>query len=253
MKDDANVEPLDTALDAVLNDERSAARAPTGSRERVLRRIDASLGGALALSAAAAGVDAPRRAPGVRKLAKLAPAATFVIGVAVGAVWSPRSRDVAPNVAKSAMPSLVSAPTAPTATTPPAESVGPVQELDESTAPAAPSSARPAIPSARVAPTISTGSKGEEADLTRERALLEAARTALVRRDATTSLTMLRKHVATYEHGRLAEERDALIVQALAIGGRPAEAKASAASFEKRYPQSLFLPSVRAAIREGAQ
>jgi hypothetical protein len=44
--------------------------------------------------------------------------------------------------------------------------------------------------------------------------------------------------------GRLAEEREALRIRALAAAGRSHDARARAAAFRARFPRSLFLPVV---------
>jgi hypothetical protein len=95
------------------------------------------------------------------------------------------------------------------------------------------------------------GGRGEEhdADLGRERALIETARTALLRRDPQAARIALERHQVVFRRGRLREERQALMVQALALGGQPARARALAAEFRRRYPRSLLLPLVEGSVR----
>lgn len=111
---------------------------------------------------------------------------------------------------------------------------------------------------AGVAPTVSVGTKqpkdarpsvrSPDEALRAERSYLEQARTALGRRDAAAALQALEQHRAKFATGRLSEERDALMVHALTALGRSAEATRSAAAFRRRYPQSLLMPAVDAAL-----
>lgn len=78
--------------------------------------------------------------------------------------------------------------------------------------------------------------------LAAERALLELSRTAITRGDAQTALQELTRHKQDYRDGRLKEERDALMVQALVLAGSQERAEALAAAFKKRYPMSVFTP-----------
>jgi hypothetical protein len=244
MASDPEVGPLDPALAEVIEEERPLRSAPAGSRARVLERLDTSLGGGLTGTPPAAPPSS--QGPGGRGaagwLARGAAVATFVVGIAVGAAWSPRGRVVV-DAPSSSAPARESQP-APFASAveaiTPSTTASSVQiatvDAGASVSPAPPSAPRPAP---------------ERDDLAQERSLLEAARTALLRRDASGTLAMLQKHATRYPNGRLAEERDALIVQALALAGRGDEARARTEAFEKRYPQSLFLPSVRGASSTG--
>ncbi len=87
-----------------------------------------------------------------------------------------------------------------------------------------------------------------DTSLADERTLLEVARTALARDDTAGALQALRAHEARYASGRLVEEREALVVVALVHAGRRGEAEARAREFRARWPDSLLLPSVDAAL-----
>jgi hypothetical protein len=80
-----------------------------------------------------------------------------------------------------------------------------------------------------------------------ERGLLDVARAALVRGDNSAALEALDQHARIFGHALLAEERDALYVQALARAGRSDEARARAEAFRRTAPKSLLLPAVEAA------
>lgn len=87
-----------------------------------------------------------------------------------------------------------------------------------------------------------------DTDLARERALIETARTALSRQQAD-AIDLLLRHEQQFPRGRLAEERESLLVQALLQAGRIDEARRRGARFRARFPRSLLLPVVDAALR----
>src|SRR5439155_5708605 len=78
--------------------------------------------------------------------------------------------------------------------------------------------------------------------LAEERALLEQARAAIGRRDAALPEAPLRAHEAKFPSGQLAEEREALYVQVLAMKGEAAAASSRAAEFRARWPNSILPP-----------
>ena len=82
-------------------------------------------------------------------------------------------------------------------------------------------------------------------------ALVARAQTALHRGLYASALSALDEHTRRFPRGELAEEREALAVQALARAGRGAEARRRAERFEARYPRSLLGPVVRAAVEGG--
>jgi hypothetical protein len=86
--------------------------------------------------------------------------------------------------------------------------------------------------------------------LSQERALVERARAAVARRDGLSALEALTEHERTFPDGKLAEERDALVVQALALAGRSDDARRRGLQFESRYPGSIFTGRVDATLRE---
>lgn len=90
---------------------------------------------------------------------------------------------------------------------------------------------------------------GHDAQLAGERALIEIARTALAKGDSAAALDALGKHAAKYPRGQLAEEREALAVEALAGAGRMDEARARAARFKRDFPSSMLMPVVDSALK----
>ncbi|MBV9949585.1 MAG: hypothetical protein JOZ69_22275 [Myxococcales bacterium] len=85
--------------------------------------------------------------------------------------------------------------------------------------------------------------------LSLERLLLDDARVALVQGEPERSLAELGRHRREFPGGVLAEERDAMEVEALVRAGRLAEARTRAEEFEARRGGSLFGASVAAALR----
>jgi hypothetical protein len=80
-----------------------------------------------------------------------------------------------------------------------------------------------------------------------ERLLLDTARSAIARGAYSAALASLNDAAQRFPQGKLAEERELLFVQALAGSGQSDEASARARAFEAKFPQSIFLPAVRAA------
>jgi hypothetical protein len=85
--------------------------------------------------------------------------------------------------------------------------------------------------------------------LAAERRWIEAARAALVAGDPKTGLEKLARHAKQFSRGVLAEEREALSVDALVAAGRYDDALRRGEAFRARYPGSLFAPSVAAALQ----
>lgn len=111
-------------------------------------------------------------------------------------------------------------------------------------APSPPVAEPPRAPSA--APSASSG------DPAAERRLLEWARGSLGRGDPAGALAWLRRHEREYRSGQLAEEREALAIEALVALGRLDEARAREERFRQRYPTSVMLPAVEAAVTDAA-
>jgi TolA-binding protein len=112
------------------------------------------------------------------------------------------------------------------------------------TASVSPTVVSAAIPVSTAAPSAI---KDPASSLAEERALLEMGRSALARGQSTDAVAAARKHERTFPRGKLTEEREVLMVQALAASGARDEAKARAARFAQSYPSSIFGPAVRAA------
>jgi hypothetical protein len=81
-----------------------------------------------------------------------------------------------------------------------------------------------------------------------ERGLLDSARSALAAGNGRTALQTLSAHERRFPRGRLVEERESLIVQALAHTAGPAAARQRFTSFRRRFPKSIFLPALQAVV-----
>lgn len=86
-------------------------------------------------------------------------------------------------------------------------------------------------------------------DLAAERAVIDAARTAIARGNTTSALAAINRHALEYPRGRLVEEREGLRVIALVRAGRRPEAQNRADRFRQRYPNSVLLPAIDSALR----
>jgi hypothetical protein len=72
--------------------------------------------------------------------------------------------------------------------------------------------------------------------------LLQRAQAAYASGNLSRALTLVTEHGRRYPSGRLAEEREALRVRALASAGRTEEADGAAKAFAARFPRRVFLP-----------
>ncbi|HEU4578028.1 MAG TPA: hypothetical protein VFS67_07225 [Polyangiaceae bacterium] len=132
----------------------------------------------------------------------------------------------------------------------PAPAPMPVQQVEP--APAQPSSPEPSPP----APSVDRAPPPEpppapprhtraSAPSTRESALLQRAQSALAS-DPARALALTEQHRRGFPRGALSEEREAIAIQALRRLGREPEARARAARFETKYPNSVHRSRVQA-------
>jgi TolA-binding protein len=82
--------------------------------------------------------------------------------------------------------------------------------------------------------------------LDREAALIERARTALLKRDFESAAAALLEHQEKLPGGRMVEERELMLVQLSLARGRYAEARTAARRFRQAYPASLFTSTLNA-------
>jgi len=228
--------PLDPRLRRAL---RAEPPAPSEARERVRTRL------AMAIPAMRRDPSGgtPQGGAGSGSLAGLGPGtiavSAFVLGGITGAallaalVGRPAPRVV--YVDRPVLPAVAAAQ--PTLAAPPVEAVV-----------TAPAEIAPA-PSAHVAAAPSaTAPAARPSRFAAERMLLDEARAALVQGAPDHSFELLAAHRTRFPDGLLAEERDAMEVEALVNAGRYADARTRADAFHARSPKSLFTATVDSAI-----
>lgn len=170
---------------------------------------------------------------------KIALGVAFAVGVAAGVVGdravSPRA--AAPMVSMSPVTTVVIPSLSASASASPSSEAVPVGELPSAPTPSA---ARPArtpgepVPSAR--------------GLAAERALLDVARAALARGEASDALIAAERHRHDYPDGALVEEREAIAIKALVALGKRDEAAQRLAHLEKTHPNSMVLRAAKKAV-----
>jgi len=250
---------LSPELRALLQDGRPGNEVPPGEREALLRSLSPFLG---PVGGGSDGGGAPSPAPhGIESAPAAARAITaskltfgvggLLVGIVAGAAGHALMTE--PNAPPPSPPAVVMAPAATTQPDMPT----PVEALPLASAPAPESSverAPPSIPSARAAASLApaageaSGAPHRDDALRTERRLLDIARTAVARGDGNAALDAIGRHAAQFPRGRLAEEREALRVQALILLGRKDEARQKADEFRKQHPDSLMMPGIDPAL-----
>ncbi|MEO7111495.1 MAG: outer membrane protein assembly factor BamD, partial [Polyangiaceae bacterium] len=91
---------------------------------------------------------------------------------------------------------------------------------------------------------VSGAKNGESTSLGDEQQLIDMARAAVARGAYQAAENSLDEHQRRFPNGTLSEEREFLAVQALAGAGDMSKCRERATRFEKRYPNSIFLPAV---------
>ena len=201
---------------ALLDHEREVPPLSAATRARAIARARAAL---------VAGVDRRATPVPVRHTGWAAAAALIcILGGAVGAAAYQFRAYLAPAPEIHPIPAPVKAVAAPGA-----RAAAPIVEE-------APEIAPPAAPDK---PVLS------KADAARaELRLLRQARAAVAREDYASALRPIAEHAHRFKDGRLAEEREALRVKALAGLGRTDNARRAATAFRARFPRSVLLSAV---------
>jgi hypothetical protein len=206
-------------LEAYFAAERAFEEVPS---PEVRRRIRAGVSAALPSPGGGGGGGIP-----IRKAA-LGMLGTFALGGVLGAAAMHASQTPAKIAAPS--PVVVAAP----ASAPP-----PVADAPSAVTIELPS----VLPSTRPSASTPTGES-----IAAERALLDAARVELANAEPQAALDRVERHAKEFPHGRLVEEREAIAVRCLVKVGRNEEARQRGAAFKARWPRSLALPAVEAAM-----
>jgi hypothetical protein len=220
-----SIPPLDPEILGLL---RQADPAPLAVRTRARQRLLGALGGGGGAGGSGAG------GPGRSRIPRVPRGIAFVLGAAVGAglyaslAPAPATRLVYVDRVVTSLSAVAVAVAAPA----PVHATEPVPAAGD-TAPAP-------------APTLAVSTRGSQ--LSAERILLDEARAALAQGDPARAIDRLERHRRTFSSPLLAEERDAMWVQALVKAGLFAEARAHASAFRKRSPDSLFSSVVDSAI-----
>jgi hypothetical protein len=227
------LEPMDPELAALLATKKGVVEPPAAVKQRLLDRVVASIGvppggggggGAPSRSAASRVVSA-------RPLTMLASAFTLGFAAGAAAIYGSTRQDPV----RAVPVAFASPPAAASASTPPARG---------ESAPAPPPEASAQSAGAKPTPSRSPDSRG----LAAERTLLDVARAALSRGEAANAMAAAERHATEFPDGELAEEREAILIRALAQSGSVESARARARRFHARFPQSIFGRTVDAAI-----
>jgi hypothetical protein len=239
-----DIEPLAAPLRKLLDAERERPSFSPAVLVHLRERVDASCTAPAAGSGAAAAQPTTASAPALGAGRSAAVLAGFLAGALVGgavvaALMSPRP--IAPPTTPpppSALPEMTPTPTIamPTNGGPSVSDLKPFPSPRGATRTPSPRRERP--------------DSDRDLELAAERAPLETARTALSRGQPQAALEALAEHQRRFPAGRLSEEREALAIEALVQGGRNAEAQVRAARFRAKFPNSLLLPAVDAALKQ---
>jgi hypothetical protein len=252
-----DLEPMDDDLLSLLANERARPGAPAEAKAEVQRGLAALIDGHRAPphEAPDASPPAPPTPPTAPRtgLPRWVGPLALMVGAGAGALLHaqlapPRVVYVDRPAVSSVAPALLAVPSASSvAEQVPSVAVSALVSVPSPVAPIR--SAPPAAPSASAAARDGGAQARPEDDaLRRERAVLEIARTALGRGDAASALDALARHAAEHPAGKLAEERDAMTIQALVSAGRKGEARERAEAFRQHHPRSFFLPSIDASL-----
>ena len=209
--------PLSPEIGALLDHEREITPLPATVRARAIARARAALVAGVGRRATPIPAHRPRWAA--------VAAVVCILGAGVGAA----AYQIRAHIQSAPpLPPITRPAAAPVALPPPAAPATPIAE--ELPAEPAPAVVKPAL---------------SKADAARaELRLLRQARAAVARGDYAAALSPIAEHARRFKDGRLAEEREALRVKALAGLGRTDEARRAARAFRARFPRSVLLPAV---------
>lgn len=228
-------EPADP-LESLLLQAARSQRAPRATRAQVRAAVGLGVGAGALTAASAAGAAASKHAIGV--LTVVGVGKYLMIGAAIGMVTLGVNRYVS-SPANHETPAVVS-PVVSASTSPAKLAPLPVS------APTASASARPVV----VPPAPPASSSPAIPALAPELALLDEARTALRRQDATAALGALDRYAREFPRGQMSAEAMVLRIEALVQSGDRASASSLAKSFEKANPRSPLVQRVRGIVGE---
>jgi hypothetical protein len=249
---EAHDRELEDEARALLRPAKEPLAAPAEVRARALRRLALAIpvgGAGVPSGPAAPGGVAPPAASGLgRALAARVPAWSLLVSFVAGGALAVAARRPAPS-GDARRQDTIEATTAPPPSTVASAASAPVVPAPPVATPAPASAAPPPSLAAtpRAPASIAPPRAGGDGALEAERALLDVARTALGRGDGSNALRAADEHGRKFPRGILAEEREAMSIQALRLLHRDDEAQARLARFRGRFPSSLIRPALEAA------
>jgi hypothetical protein len=273
-------ESLERAIIDALRADAEHEPPPAAARQRVAMRLSVSTG-VLGLGTSVAGATtvatvaaaAPSSVPvGAASTAALAGATltglvkTFAVGVGLGASVGLGLHAATGSATRAAPPTetlgsraAVSTPTVRSSSSGDESGARPTHEIETDSRGASTAAAladpprKSAVARAHVnphpeLPEASPSPPEPSSGLAEQQALLDEARSALTRGEASRALDAIQRHVARFPDTVFEEERQAVVIRASLLLGRSAEARAQTERFVARFPSSLLLPSLRAAL-----
>jgi hypothetical protein len=240
-------EPSDHAREIIAR-YRQARVLDVRARSRVRARLLASIAGA---GVGASPRSLPTRRPSVLAIAMLAMATAAAVILVARYAWGPSHATVQqPHGGDTALFGQRAAQQARPTQARPAEPP-PTPSAAPSADPAPPNPApEPATRGvdARIEPMLDPPiDDGVDPALAAELRLVRAAQRALERGDTVAALQRLDAHAREFADGQLAEERQALRVEALCAAGKRPQARAEATLFARHYPNSTHARRVATA------
>jgi hypothetical protein len=229
---DADLGPLDQDLSELLRESRvHESMPPPSARARSFESVMAKVAAAK-VPPAPAPVVAPAPASSASRWALAVPA--LVIGALLGALAAS-----ALTASHAARPTSSSSPSAEVVYVP-------REVLVPYAVPIYVGGVADETPLAAKARPVASGTS--EGRLAAERGLLDAARVSLASGAPDEAVKLAERHRREFPAGMLVEEREAIATKALVDAHRYAEAKSRGAAFERRFPQSAMLRSVRSSL-----
>ena len=203
----------------------------------------------IAAAAATVSFDRPSQAPGAPWLrsARTIGLASVLIIATSGLVshWGAESTPGEASRASGVAPAAVPADGPPSSTTPTAER----SPLEPASTPSLSVDDLPAAPPNTKRDGAGPKTRRNPSTFEDELAVVDAARIALARSDASETLARVAEYRARFGTPRFADEVDALEVAALAAVGDRAAARSKAERFAAAYPDSPYLQRVRSVVR----
>ena len=232
-----------------------AVTMPGGDRARIWASVAAACVATHAGIAAAAGAASASAAAGTNSGSVLSVLASWkgvallaVLGGGAGTYYMTRSRPVEPGPgsvpAVQHEASAASASRAEPGIQPHTELAAPAATVEKPPAPSRVTAARPARPSV-VGDQTDDAARLATSRLAEESRAVIAARRALRDGDPASCLRLLEEALAAFPNGSLAQEREALTIQALAGSGRRDLAAQRATRFLREHPESPHAADLR--------